>query len=300
MASESSLKTVLYVVNVLYALLGLALAATAIWFFVQVTEFTSLRNSNHYLLDYRVYWLQITPWFFILLGFFVVFIALCGWLGASKDSSGLMSVHVIFLIVIIIGHAIASALVFIFVDSDYTDKFVKDTIYDGYNNIQNDIRAAKAFGIIERKLRCCGANDARDYKRFRNDLPITCCNSSYINNYDLDNNYYTSSFDANNQYYNNYNTYNSYTGNEYRPYRICDFTDKEANERFGCIKVASVYSKIIGLSIAASSLVMAILEIIGLIVAWRLNKIYKGEEHYISRNGVHHYPHQPEKSETDC
>lgn len=302
MASESSLKSTVYAVNAVYAILGLALAATAIWFFVQVTEFTNLRNTNHYLLDYRVYWLQITPWFFILLGIFVLFVALCGWLGAAKDSSSLMSAHVIFLIAVIIGHLIASALVFIFVDSEATDRFVKDTVYDGYYNIRDDANAARAFGLIERKLRCCGANDARDYKTWRTDLPVTCCNQSYYNSQDLSASYYASSYDATGRYsgYNSYNTYGGSYSGDYRPFRICEFTDKEANERYGCIRVAAVYSKIIGLSIASVSLVMALLEIIALVAAWRLNRIYRGEEHYISRNGItHHHPHT-EKSETDC
>lgn len=299
MASESSLKTVLYVVNVLYAVLGLGLAAAGIWFFVQVTEITNLRNSNHYLLDYRVYWLQLTPWLFILLGVFVLFIAFCGWLGATKDSTGVMSVHVIFLFIIIFGQALASTLVFVFVDGEATDRFVKDTIYDGYYNSKDSMEGSRAFGMIERKLRCCGANDARDYKSWRNDLPITCCNQSYYTNYDLNNYYSSGTYGTDQSYYNTYGSYNTYSSDSsYRPFKICDFTDKEANERYGCIRVALVYARIIGSSIAAASLVMAILEIIGLIAAWKLNRIYKGEEHYISRNGLSH--HQPEKSETDC
>lgn len=245
MAKEDMYKSVLYILNIIYAVFGLVTAATGIWFFVQVTEFVSLRNTNHYLLDYRVYWPQVAPWLFIILGVFILCVALCGWCGTQRESRGLLGIYAIFLIIIILGQAVAAVLIFVFVDGEYTDTFVKDIVYDGYYNSQSNPDVFKAFGRIERKLKCCGANDARDYRSWRNDLPLTCCLDSY-----------------------------------YRA--TCEFTDKEANERLGCAKVAAVYTKIISSVIAGVTLLIALCEVVSLILAWKLFQEVGEIEHYIT------------------
>lgn len=254
MAKEDFIKGVLYVVNIIYAVFGLASAATGIWFFVQLQEFVALRNTNHYLLDYRVYWPQAAPWFFILCGLFVMIVSFCGWCGANKESRGMLGIYGIFLIIIILLQAITATLIFVYVDGEDTDRFVKDTVYDGYYNSQSNPDVFKSFGRIERKLKCCGANDARDYRSWRNDLPLTCCADSY-----------------------------------YRA--TCDFTDKEANERLGCAKVASVYVKIISSSVAGASLLIALIEITGVILTWKLFRSLEEVEHYI---------HERKEGETEC
>ncbi|XP_068624462.1 CD151 antigen-like [Battus philenor] len=254
MAKEDFVKGVLYVVNVIYALFGLVTAATGIWFFVQLIEVVALRNKNHYLLDYNVYWPQVAPWFFILLGLAIMMIALCGWCGTSKESRGLLGVYGIFLILIILCQVITASLIFVYVNGDSTDKFIKDVVYDAYYNSQSNQEVSKAFGQIERKLRCCGANDARDYRSWRADLPLTCCQDSY-----------------------------------YRS--TCDFTDKEANERLGCAKVASVYTKIISSSVAGASLLICLLEITGVVLAWKLFNSSREVEHYITER---------KEGETEC
>lgn len=158
------------------------------------------------------------------------------------------------MILIVLGQAIAATLIFVFVDGEHTDKFIKDTVYDGYYNSQSNPDVFKAFGRIERKLRCCGANDARDYRSWRNDLPLTCCLDSY-----------------------------------YRA--TCEFTDKEANERLGCAKVAAVYTKIISSSVAGASLLISIVEITGVILAWKLFNSLREVEHYITER---------KEGETEC
>lgn len=254
MGKDELVKNVLYIINVIFAVFGLVTAATGIWFFVQLAEFVSLRNSNHYLLDYRVYWPQVAPWLFILGGLVIMMVAFCGWCGANKENRGLLGLYGAFLIVMVIGQVISATLIFVYVDGEDTDKFIKDTVYDGYYNSQSNPDVFKAFGRIERKLRCCGANDARDYRSWRNDLPLTCCQDSY-----------------------------------YRA--TCDFTDKEANERLGCAKVAAVYTKIISSSVAGASLLMALVEVAGIILSWTLFSSLREVEHYITER---------KEGETEC
>lgn len=254
MAKEDFMKNVLYVVNVIYAVFGLVTAATGIWFFVQLMEFVRLRNTNHYLLDYRVYWPQVAPWLFIILGFMIMLVAFCGWCGTTRESRGMLGIYGGFLSFLIVFQVLSAVLVFVYVDGEDTDRFIKDTVYDGYYNTQSNRDYEKQYSWIERKLKCCGANDARDYRSWRNDLPLSCCADSL-----------------------------------YRS--VCDFTDKEANERLGCAKVAAVYTKIISSSVAAVSLLVALVEIVGVIIAWRLFHYFREVEHYI-----------PEKKEgeTEC
>lgn len=241
--------------NVIYAIFGFVTAAVGIWFFVNLAEFVALRNSNHYLLDYRVYWPQVAPWLFIILGLFLMMSSFCGWCGANKESRGLLGIYGVFMIAIVILQLIAAILIFVYVDGEDTDRFIKDTVYDGYYNAQSNPDTLAAFGRIERKLRCCGANDARDYRSWRpHDLPLSCCQDSY-----------------------------------YRA--VCDFTDKDANERLGCAKVASVYTKIISSSVAGASLLFSILEITGVVIAWKLFRSLREVEHYINER---------KEGETEC
>ncbi|XP_061725299.1 CD63 antigen-like [Cydia pomonella] len=254
MAKEDFMKNVLYVVNIIYAVFGLATAITGIWFFVQLMEFVRLRNMNHYLLDWRVYWPQVAPWLFIVFGIMIIIIAFCGWCGAQRESRGILGIYGGFMSFLILFQVLSAVLIFVYVDGEDTDRFIKDTVYDGFYNIQNNQEHARQYEWIERKLKCCGANDARDYRAFRNDLPLSCCHDSLYK-------------------------------------ALCDFTDKEANERVGCAKVAAVYTKIISSSVAAASLLMMILEIVGVAIAWRLFHLFREVEHYI-----------PEKKEgeTEC
>ncbi|GBP93288.1 CD151 antigen [Eumeta japonica] len=245
----------LAVASAVYAVLGLALVTVGVWFFVNLYDITSLRNSNHYLLDYRVYWPQVAPWLFIIVGLFMVGVAVLGWVAARRQRRGLVAVCGALLLVAAVGHALATALVLVFVDDDATDKFIKDTIYDGYYNSQSEHNALMAFGRIEQRLRCCGANDARDYRSWRNDLPGSCCGHRYFG-------------------------------------ATCDFTDKEANERLGCTRVATVYARIISRYVGVGDAVIAALLLAGAALAWRYY-VYLDErdhEHVVS-NG---------KGETDC
>ncbi|KAF9406577.1 hypothetical protein HW555_013099 [Spodoptera exigua] len=61
MSTTGASSVLLFILNILHVVFGLGITCAAIWFFVEVHSITSLRNTNHYLLDYNVYWPQAIP-----------------------------------------------------------------------------------------------------------------------------------------------------------------------------------------------------------------------------------------------
>ncbi|CAG9572569.1 unnamed protein product [Danaus chrysippus] len=234
-------KVVLYVLNTVYTVFGLAISAASIWFFCQVFEFTRLRNSNHYLLDYSVYWPQAVPWMFFFVGFFVLMVSGCGFAGVCRKNRGMLTLYAVAMSLVVLFCIAAAVVALVFADSKSTDDFVKDTVWDVYFQTKNDNEVADAFGIIERKLHCCGADSPRDYKNWKNEFPISCCDV----------------------YYHGW----------LEPYAIdCEFTNKLANERHGCSTVAAQYARIAIKVLSGASIFTAFIAIMGIVCAVSLSK----------------------------
>ncbi|XP_013184749.2 23 kDa integral membrane protein-like [Amyelois transitella] len=228
-----------HVLNSIYAFLGLALTATAIWFFVEVKEVTNLRNSNHYLLDYNLYWPQVIPWLFIIVGLLVLGVSGCGFSGATKKSKGLLRVHVTFVSITILVSLAVAVIALVFADSKSSDNFIKDTIWDAFYQMKEHHEVEESFGRIERRMQCCGAESPRDYVNWKNDFPNSCCDVFYHG--------------------------------WLEPYSInCEITNKLANERHGCAAVAAQYSRIIIKVLSGVSIFIAFISIIILVVSIKM------------------------------
>lgn len=241
MARGEGFRVLLHVLNGAMLVLALALAAASIWFFCQVYEFTSLRNSNHYLLDYKLYWPQAIPWIFLIVSVIVLCVNSCGFSGAKKNSRSLLAVYIISMSVVVLLLITAAVISLVFADNKSTDDFVKDTVWDVYFQAKTDNEVAASFGSIERKLHCCGADSPRDYKNWKAEFPMSCCDVYYHGFLD--------------------------------PYTIeCEFTNKLANERYGCSTVAAQYARIAIKVMSAASIFIAFIGLIAIAIAVGLYK----------------------------
>lgn len=244
MASAGPSSVLLTILNVLHVVFGVAIACTAIWFFVEVYSITSLRNANHYLLDYNVYWPQAIPWVFIVAGILVICVSCCGFVGARKRSSGLVFMYIAFEVIAIVVLIGASIVALTLADTKATESFMQDAIWDVYTQMKSDVIVEKAFGEMEKRFQCCGAGGPRDYKNWRNEFPISCCDTYYhgwIGSFAID----------------------------------CDFSNKLANERHGCTQVAINYTSIIIKVLAAAGVFTAFIGIMNVIVAVTLSRSLK-------------------------
>lgn len=242
MSSVSIARGVLYALNTIFVIFGLAIASASIWLFCEVHEFTRLRNSNHYLLDYTVYWPQALPWVFFIVALLIIAVSACGFTSAKKKSKGMLTMYVTAMAMVLVLLIVAAVIALVFADNKSTDDFVKDTIWDVYFQSKNDNEVAQAFGVLERKFHCCGADSPRDYKNWKSDFPMSCCDTYYHGWLD--------------------------------PYTIeCEFTNKLANERHGCSTVAAQYTRIFIKVLSAAAIFTAFIGIIAIVFAVTL---YKG------------------------
>ncbi|CAH2061699.1 unnamed protein product, partial [Iphiclides podalirius] len=242
MAKGDAAKLFLHILNGVIVVLSLALAAAAIWFFCQVKELTTLRNSNHYLLDYNVYWPQAVPWVFLIVSVIVVGVTACGFSGARNGSRTLLLVYIACLSTVAVLLVTVSVLSLVFADNKTTDDFIKDTVWDVYFQSKTDNDVASSFGNIERKLHCCGAESPRDYKNWKSEFPNSCCDV-----------YYRGFLD---------------------PYSIeCEFTNKLANERYGCSTVAAQYARITIKVLSAGAIFIAFISVIAIAIALTLTRV---------------------------
>lgn len=204
---------VLHVLNVVYTIFGLIIACGSIGFFVYIQMFVSLRNSNHYLLDYNVYWPQAIPWMFFVCGLFVICTSCCGYISAKKTSKSMAINYAVCVGISSFLLLAMSIVALVCADGVKTDNFIRDTIWDGYFQMKEHPEVEASFGNFEKKLHCCGADSPRDYVNWRQEFPQSCCDViryGFLDNYPID----------------------------------CQFTNKLANERHGCSEVAAQYARI--------------------------------------------------------
>lgn len=229
------------ILNALQIVLSLALTATAIWFYVEVQSIAGLRNRNHYLLDYNVYWPQAIPLLVLFAGIIAVCASCCGFVAALKRNKHFALAYVVLQAIAIVVLLVAAILAFAFVNSDNTKQFLIDTIYDVFGQSKTDVDVRSSYEIFEKRLQCCGAYTPRDYVGWRTDFPISCCDTYYhgwIGSYNID----------------------------------CDFSNKSANGRFGCSEVAVQYTRITIMVLASVSLLIAVIGVINLFAAVTLLK----------------------------
>ncbi|KAJ2939059.1 hypothetical protein O0L34_g10248 [Tuta absoluta] len=235
-------KCALNVLNSIYLILSVGMAIASIWFFVEVQMITTLRNSNHYMLDYNVYWPQAVPWMFFVVAVLAIIVASIGIAGVKQRSSGKIKVFLVFGGMVTILLIAAGIIGLVFANNETTtDKFIKDSIWDAFFRAKQDNEVENAFGTMEKRYHCCGAESPRDYKNWKDAFPTSCCDTYYhgwIGSYSID----------------------------------CDFTNKLANERHGCSTVAAQYAKIAIMVLSAISILIALLGSFGFCTATALHK----------------------------
>lgn len=227
MGQSKASAAILSILNLLQTIFALALGGVAIWFYVEVQRVIGHRNVHRYLLDYNVYWPQAVPWLFVIVGVLMLCVSCCGVAGARRKSKFLINTYVLFEVIVILALVVLAAITIVFGDSKSTDKFVTDTILDVFAESKTVPAAELAYNNFETRFQCCGSTSPRDYVSWRTNFPKSCCRAELE----------------------------------------CDFSDKIANEMFGCSIVAMNYTKVAMRILAAGSAFTAIIGIFNVIIA---------------------------------
>lgn len=227
------LRSVSIILNIVYALIGFALSTVSIWFFIELKNITNLRNSDRYLLNFKVYWPQAIPWMFLTVGVLLVLVSLCGYCSACGGKS-VLGLYYVFLILAIIVSIASGSVALHFADGKATDNFLSETIWDATSEMKLHKDIATAFGQIESRFRCCGAKHPREYTSWMTNFPETCCDPGSV--------------------------------------EVCEFSNSLPHERHGCIEVVTQYARIFIQALAIASLVSSLFGVFNLIVGiflWR-------------------------------
>ncbi|XP_063370409.1 CD63 antigen-like [Cydia amplana] len=229
-------KVILYILNILYALFGLALFLGGVTFCIYVAQFTALRNTHHYKLDFSLYWPQVIPVVACLAGIFVIFVACCGCCTASKNNKGFTIMQSIFILITLIVLITSAALTLKYGDNEETDVYLIDALTDGFSEAKTSPNHQEMFSRIESWLGCCGAEGSSSYRPHGvHYLPQSCCGYS--------------------------------EGSSQK----CEFTSKEATDRHGCVKVVVSYSRLFLRVLAAAAAVAAFFGILSLVATLALS-----------------------------
>lgn len=176
--ANAAFKTISAILNIVQAIIALALAGVSIWFFIELKGFTDLRNRDRYLLDFNVYWPQVIPWMFLVLSLIVISVNVCGIYSACTKSKSTLYVYVTFLSIVTLAAFAAGMVGLTCADSKSTDDFISETVSDAYSQMKFRKEVGAAFGNIERRLRCCGIKGSSDYTHTT--IPESCCDKDEL------------------------------------------------------------------------------------------------------------------------
>jgi len=162
-------KTLLYILNLVLFLFGLAVVVIASIALSKTSEFGDLLTEGTFTLPIIV---LIVGIFILLLGFF-------GCCGAKKENSCMLYTYSTVLLCLVIAQVTCGILLLVYKDS--AEDFIKegmDEAFDKYNNPKDD-HFTDALDNIQQELKCCGTVGPDIYQNgtymSNDDVADGCC-----------------------------------------------------------------------------------------------------------------------------
>jgi len=139
-------KTLLYILNLVLFLFGLAVVVIASIALSKTSEFGDLLTEGTFTLPIIV---LIVGIFILLLGFF-------GCCGAKKENSCMLYTYSTVLLCLVIAQVTCGILLLVYKDS--AEDFIKDGMDEAFNKYNNpkDPKFTEALDNIQQELECCG------------------------------------------------------------------------------------------------------------------------------------------------
>lgn len=219
--------------SIVYSACALGIGAFGIILFLRLANLTSLRDPNHFVTDYSIKWVEVAPWLFV--GVAIVLVGFCAvGIVAAKGSKKPIRVYAAGLILTALAFAVSATLVLVFVEREETDLFIADVTQDVFMHTKNSRYVKEHFSYVERDNHCCGATGPRQYRSGYTQFPASCCTMENIEG--------------------------------------CPFSDPDVNEKKGCSEIVSLKTRIGYKYMAAASITLAVLELIGAIWALKLSR----------------------------
>ncbi|XP_030758850.1 CD63 antigen-like [Sitophilus oryzae] len=157
-------KYLVFLANLLFALIGLGLVIVGILFKLNIAEVTRLIPGD----------LGIAPILSIVLGAIVFITAFLGCCGAVRESSCMLTTYSIILITIFIIQVAIGVYAYLQIKNEnQLRSTIRNKVDSTFNEARHNLpEALEARNVLQRWLQCCGVDGPDEYNQ---NYPDSCC-----------------------------------------------------------------------------------------------------------------------------
>ncbi|KAG5898094.1 hypothetical protein JTB14_027451 [Gonioctena quinquepunctata] len=169
--ATGTVKYLVFLANLLFALAGLALVIIGI-----LVKFNVGEASNILPKDFG-----LAPILSIIIGAIVFITAFLGCCGAVRESTCMLTTYAIVLLTIFILQVAVGVYAFLQIkDKASFDQTIHDNVQRTFNNMYNNHESNETMQVTQRFLQCCGVTGASDYASIGKPIPNSCCKNTQV------------------------------------------------------------------------------------------------------------------------
>uniref|UniRef100_A0A0A9ZHC9 Tetraspanin n=1 Tax=Lygus hesperus TaxID=30085 RepID=A0A0A9ZHC9_LYGHE len=155
-----TVKLLLFIFNLICALVGLAILSFAVYFYLQ----------THSIKDFAAGSVSITAIIMMVLGGVTFLVAFLGCCGAANEDPCCISTYATLLSVILVGQLILAGFFVYFAQGGQVEKTLRSELEKDYNNYNKN---GKTIDLLQTTFRCCGYDGPSTFPSPV--LPLSCC-----------------------------------------------------------------------------------------------------------------------------
>lgn len=170
------LKYVLFIFNFVFLLAGSVVLGIGLWTVIAKHHYISLLTTSTY---------AATAYILIVAGVVVLLVTILGCVGIWREDRCLILMYTFMLLLVFLLEAVAGIIAYIYEEQVWTE--LQSTLNESFiTNYKFDDSQTEAIDSLQRKFKCCGAVDYKDWRssrwiregtKLKNKVPDSCCRS---------------------------------------------------------------------------------------------------------------------------
>ncbi|GJQ75616.1 hypothetical protein Trydic_g17695 [Trypoxylus dichotomus] len=161
-------KILLFVLNLLFVLAGLALLIIGVLFKLNLNEATDAIPDG----------LELAPTLLIIVGCIVFVIAFFGCCGAVRESTCMLTTYAVILLIIFVLQVAVSVFAFLQIrDIDGLKLEIRNGLNTTFSRYADDNVSRETVDVIQRSYECCGVLSSSEMRQPNGTYPLSCCHT---------------------------------------------------------------------------------------------------------------------------